>query len=222
MKDAISKAGLILEDARQRLPVETAATIEQVYGDIEHLNQFVKMQAAAIEADADLNAQAKSTARRKLLEQAARKLEILKQKRSYTHKLEALEVKLAEAPVDEDQSVLKFMREKEIRDRLVGMTKAQILTQFGDSLFDGSNPLLIDAMLNAPAGFDLLPEEILNKLRVARAKRINPELVSEIDIMRKLNAKILHMLGLVKNELDNLRKKELFEVNGGLNVRPQR
>jgi hypothetical protein len=212
LKDAISKASLILEDARQQLPDETAAAIEQVYGDIEHLNQFIKTQAATIEADVDLNAQAKNTARRKLLEKAARKLEILKQKRSYTPQLEALEAKLADAPVDEDQSVLKFMREKEIRDRLVGMTKTQILTQFGDSLFDGSNPLLIDAILNAPAGFDLLPEEILDKLRVARAKRINPELVSKIEMMRKLNSKILHMLGLVKIELDDLRKKELYEV----------
>ena len=222
MKDAKSKAGLILEDAKQRLPVETATAIEQVYGDIEHLNHFVKTAAAAIEANADLNAEAKRTARRKVLEQAARKLEVVKQKRSRSDMIEALEAKLADAPVDDDQSVLKFMREREIRDRLVGMTQAQILAQFGDSLFDGSNPLLTDAILNAPPGFDLLSEEILNKLRVSRAKRIKPELVSEIETVRKLNSTILHMLGLVKNELDGLRKKELYEVKGGLNVRPQR
>ena len=53
-------------------------------------------------------------------------------------------------------------------------------------------------------------EEILNKLRVVRAKRINPDLASEIEMVRKLNATILQMLSLVKNELDNLRKKELL------------
>jgi hypothetical protein len=210
MKDAISKTRLILEDAQQKLSVEAAVAIEQVYGDIEHLNNFIKAETQAIEADEVLNEEAKSTARRKVLEQAGRKLEVLKQKRIYSDLIKKLEAKITDAPVDEDQSLLKFMREREVRDRLVGMTKSQILSHFGDSLFDGSNLLLIDAILNTPPGFDLLPQDILNKLRVVRAKRINPELASEIEIVRKLNATILQMLSLVKNELDSLRKKELL------------
>jgi hypothetical protein len=210
MKDAISKTRLILEDAQQKLPVEAAVAIEQVYGDIKHLNNFIKAEIQAIEADEVLNEEAKSTARRKVLEQAGRKLEVLKQKRIYSDLIKKLEAKITDAPVDEDQSLLKFMREREVRDRLVGMTKSQILSHFRDSLFDGSNLLLIDAILNTPPGFDLLPQDILNKLRVVRAKRINPELASEIEIMRKLNATILQMLSLVKNELDSLRKKELL------------
>ena len=39
------------------------------------------------------------------------------------------------------------MREREIRDRLFIMTEAQILSHFGDSLFDGRNHLLMDAIL---------------------------------------------------------------------------
>ncbi|UCE52399.1 MAG: hypothetical protein JSV31_24570 [Desulfobacterales bacterium] len=210
MKDAISKTRLILEDAQQKLPVEAAVAIEQVYGDIEHLNNFIKAETQAIEADEVLNEEAKSTARRKVLEQAGRKLEVLKQKRIYSDLIKKLEAKITDAPVDEDQSLLKFMREREVRDRLVGMTKSQILSHFRDSLFDGSNLLLIDAILNTPPGFDLLPQDILNKLRVVRAKRINPEMASEIEIVRKLNATILQMLSLVKNELDSLRKKELL------------
>lgn len=210
MKDAISKTRLILEDAQQKLPVEAAVAIEQVYGDIEHLNNFIKTEIQTIEADEVLNEETKSTARRKVLEQAGRKLEVLKQKRIYSDLIKKLEAKITDAPVDEDQSLLKFMREREVRDRLVGMTKSQILSHFRDSLFDGSNLLLIDAILNTPPGFDLLPQDILNKLRVVRAKRINPEMASEIEIVRKLNATILQMLSLVKNELDSLRKKELL------------
>lgn len=210
IEDAISKTRLILEDAQQKLPVEAAVAIEQVYGDIEHLNNFIKTEIQTIEADEVLNEETKSTARRKVLEQAGRKLEVLKQKRIYSDLIKKLEAKITDAPVDEDQSLLKFMREREVRDRLVGMTKSQILSHFRDSLFDGSNLLLIDAILNTPPGFDLLPQDILNKLRVVRAKRINPEMASEIEIVRKLNATILQMLSLVKNELDSLRKKELL------------
>ncbi|UCE56179.1 MAG: hypothetical protein JSV31_12255, partial [Desulfobacterales bacterium] len=100
IEDAISKTRLILEDAQQKLPVEAAVAIEQVYGDIEHLNNFIKTEIQTIEADEVLNEETKSTARRKVLEQAGRKLEVLKQKRIYSDLIKKLEAKITDAPVD--------------------------------------------------------------------------------------------------------------------------
>ena len=209
LEHVISGARQIVEDAQAKLPVEAAAAIESVYGDIVNLNNYVNKELELIDNNRELSNTAKRTARRKVLEQAGRKLEVLKQKRIYSDSIEALEAKLADEPVDEDMPLLKFLRESEIRDRLAGMTKDQILSHFGESLLDGSNPLLIDAILNAPPGFELLPEDILKKLRVVRAKRRNPELASEIDILKRLENMIVKMFSRVKIELDALRKKEL-------------
>ncbi len=74
---------------------------------------------------------------------------------------------------------------------------------------DGSNPLLIDAILNAPPGFELLAEEHLKRLRAVRAKTKAPRLTTETEFIGQFNSSILHMFGLVKKELDALRKKEL-------------
>jgi len=209
LEHVISGARQIVEDAQAKLPAEAAAAIESVYGDIVNLNNYVNKELDLIENDRELRNSAKRTARRRVLEQAGRKLEVLKQKRIYSDSIEALEAKLADEPVDEDMPLLKFLRESEIRDRLAGMTKDQILSHFGDSLLDGSNPLLIDAILNAPPGFELLPEDILKKLRVVRAKRKNPELASEIETLKRLEYMIVKMFNRVKIELDTLRRKEL-------------
>jgi hypothetical protein len=101
------------------------------------------------------------------------------------------------------------MREKEIRDRLVGMTERQILSHFGDSLFDGSNSLLMDAILNAPSGFEILPEEDLKRLREIRMEKMDPKVAAEIQTVRNLENVIIKMFNLVKDELDKSRKKEL-------------
>ena len=213
---AISKIRPILDDARQSLPVELAGFAEKVYGDIEKLNHFLNKEMDDLEKKQDLANSAKCDARRMLFEQAGRKLEVLKDKRNHSSKIEALEKKLPEAPVEEDP-VLKYLREKEIRDRLVGMTERQILSHFGDSLFDGSNPLLVDAILNAPSGFELLGEEDLKKLRSVSAKKKAPKSAAEIELYKELNSLISKMFSLVKKELDTLRKKELsanlFEKN---------
>lgn len=206
----ISKVRPILDDAHQSLPVELAVFAEKVYGDIEKLNNFINRKIDEIEKKNGLNNSTKSNARRTLLEQAGRKLEVLKDKRNYSSKIEELEVKLPPEP-PEEEPILKYLREKEIRDRLVGMTERQILSHFGKTLFDGSNPLLVDAILNAPSGFELLPEEDLNKLRAVKAKRRVPEVAGEIELLKQLNSLISKMFGLVKKELDTLRKKEIPE-----------
>jgi hypothetical protein len=208
LKNVISKIGPILKDVQQSLPVDLAAFAEKAHGDIKNLNNIINKEVDEIKNKQGLNDDAKSNARRIVFEKAGRKLEVLKEKRSYSSKLEELEAKLPDVTLEADP-VLKFLREKEIRDRLVGMTERQILSHFGDSLFDGSNPLLVDAILNAPSGFELLSEKDLEKLRAVRTKTISPKNSTELEHSRKLNTSIMQMFSLVKKEMDTLRKKEL-------------
>lgn len=209
LEHIISKTRQMVKDAQKSLPVESAAAIESVYGDIVNLNNLIIKKLNSIENNTNLNATAKKTAKRKVLEKTERKLEILKSKRNYSSMIAQLEAKLPVESGRKEEPILKFMREKEIRDRLVGMTERQILSHFGDSLFDGSNPLLIDAILNAPSGFEILPEEDLKRLREIRIKKMDPKVAAEIQTVRNLENVIIKMFNLVKNELDKLRKKEL-------------
>ncbi len=209
LEHIISKARQMVKDAQNTLPVESAAAIESVYGDIVNLNNLISKKLTDVDNDITLSELAKKTARREIIEKAGRKLEILKSKRSYSFMIKELETKLADVPEKKEDSVLKFLREKEIRDRLVGMTERQIISHFGDSIFDGSNPLLTDAILNAPAGFEILPEEDLQKLREIRVKKMDPQVAAEIETVRSLEYVIMQMFTLVKDELDRLRKKEL-------------
>jgi hypothetical protein len=208
LNNVISKIRLMVKDARKNLSAESANVIEGVYGEIVELNNFLNKKLGTIENDKNLDDTAKNYARRKVFEKTGRKLEVLKNKRNYSSKLKALEAKLPEDPVPED-AVLKFLREKEIRDRLVGMTERQILTHFGESLFDGSKPQIIDAILNAPPGFEILAEEDLERLRDVRKKKMRPEMAVELEHLRKLNDSISQIFRRVKKELDTLRKKEL-------------
>jgi hypothetical protein len=208
LNNVIAKIGLILKDVQRSLPVDLSAFAEKAHGDIKNLNNIINKEVAEIKNKQGLNDNAKSNARRIVFEKAGRKLEVLKEKRSYSSKLEELEAKLPDGSLEADPA-LKFLREKEIRDRLVGMTERQILSHFGDSLFDGSNPLLVDAILNAPYGFELLSEKDLEKLRAVRTKTMSPNNVAELEHFRKLNTSIMQMFNLVKKEMDALRKKEL-------------
>ena len=209
LEHIISKARQMVKDAQNTLPVESAVAIEGVYGDIVNLNNLINKKLTAVNNDITLSEIAKKTARREIIEKAGRKLEVLKSKRNYSSMLKELETKMAGVPEKTEDAVLKFLREKEIRDRLVGMTERQIISHFGDSLFDGSNPLLTDAILNAPAGFEILPEEDLQKLREIRVKKMDPQVAAEIETVRSLEYVIMQMFTLVKDELDKLRKKEL-------------
>jgi hypothetical protein len=89
------------------------------------------------------------------------------------------------------------------------MPAAQILSHFGKSLFDGSNRLVLDAILNAPAGFEMLPEDTLQKLREVRTQILKPEIAAELDTTRKLNTLMEQIFWLVKKEIDGMRRKEL-------------
>lgn len=209
LKDAISKARKALKEAQQKYPVESAAAIEQVYADIKNLNTFINKEVDIIESDRNLNDRAKSNERRKVLEQAGRKLELLKERRMKSALIEDLETKLADESGAEDESTLKFLREREVRDRLYGMPTAQIISHFGKSLFDGSNRLLLDAILNAPAGFEMLPEETLLRLREVRTQIMKPEIASELETARRLNTSLEQIFWLIKKELDVKRRQEL-------------
>ena len=209
LKEALAKARKAVKEAQQKYSVETAAAIEQVYADIKKLNTFINKEIDIIELDHNLDDRAKSNERRKVLEQAGRKLELLKEKRMKSALIEDLETKLADESGTEDDSVLKFLREREVRDRLYGMTPDQILSHFGKSLYDGSNRLVLDAILNAPAGFEILPVDILQKLREVRTQILKPEIAAELDTTRRLNSSIEQIFWLAKKELDTKRRKEL-------------
>jgi len=211
LEHVLSKARQILEEARRNLSVDMAASIEQVYCDIETLINLINREINIIENNMNLDESAKRTVRREVLENAGRQFEVIKTKRTYATLDEELEAKLLNAPVPgkDENSLLKFLREREIRDRLFGMTEAQIKSHFGDSLFDGSNLLLLDAILNAPPGFELFSESTLRKLRWIRAIKLNPEVASELEMAREMNSACKKMLTLVKKELDSSRIKEL-------------
>lgn len=211
LEHLLSRVRQILDKAQVNLPVDMAASIEQVYRDIEILINFINREIEIIENNRGLDESAKRNARRKVLENAGRKFEVINTKRTYATFDQELESKLLDTSVagKDENSLLKFLREREIRDRLSGMTEAQIKSRFGDSLFDGSNLLLLDAMLNAPPGFELLQESTLKKLRRIRAIKLNPELASELEMAREMNAVCKKMLKLVKRELDSSRIKQL-------------
>jgi hypothetical protein len=209
LEQILSKVRQILGEAQLNLSVDMAAAIEQVYGDIENLINFINREIDIIESDFNLDESAKRAARREILENAGRRFEVIKTNRTYAIEDEALESKSVDTPAENDNSLLKFLREREIRDRLIGMTEAQIKSHFGESLFDGSNLLLIDAILNAPPGFEPLSENTLKKLRKVRAMKLSPEAASEVEGARELNMMVEKILTLVKKELDRSRKNEL-------------
>jgi hypothetical protein len=173
------------------------------------MRNFIVNEFQRIEDDKNLSGRDKNSSRREVLEKAIAKLEILKSKRSASDLINELEAKLSEAPASGDDRLLKFLQEREIRDRLSAMPASQILSHFENSLLDGSNPLLLDAILNTPPGFEILPEKILKKLRRVRGKRHYPEIVEQLEAMQDLNSIVVKMFTLVRAELDKLRRKYL-------------
>jgi len=209
LKGAISKANHIMNDSRQHLSIQAADAVEQVYISIENLNDFINKEMDRIEKDPKLSYRERSAARRAAIEHAGRKLEVLKDRSNYSDLIQEPDTRIPDAHEKDDHALLKFMREREIRDRLFGMTEAQILSHFGESLFDGRNQLLLNAILNAPPGFEMLSEQNLRKLRRIKAKSLikRPGATPEID--RTANASILEIFSLAQKELDRLRKNEL-------------
>jgi hypothetical protein len=209
LNGVISKANLILKDARQRLSTQSADAVERVCVSIENLNNFIHIERDRIERDPKLSHRERRTARRGILEQAGRKLEILKDRSDYSNLIQDSDGQIPDADEKDDNILLKFMREREIRDRLFGMTEAQILSHFGESLFDGRNQLLLDAILNAPPGFELLSEQNLRKLRRIKAKTLIEKAGSKPQSGPTASASIIEIFTLAKKELDRLRKEEL-------------
>ena len=211
LAQAIAKIELLLEEAEQKLSGESVAVIERIYRDVVNINKFINKKTADAEKDKNLDSIQKKAAKREAFERAERKLEVLKDKRNYSAMIEKIEIKLQEDDEKEKASILKFLQHREIRDRLAHMTEAQILSHFGDSLFDGSNELLLDAILSAPPGFEILSEDVLTNLRIIKAKKIRPDITDKIDTVQELKTKTMEIFALIKVELDNLRRKELPE-----------
>jgi hypothetical protein len=212
LKQTISKARRILKDAQQNLPVESAAAVEQVYNDIVVLNNFINKELSAVEINSSLDESSKKAARRGVFEKAGRKLETIKAKKKYLDAGDYHEVKPADRTAEDEQSLLEFFREKEVRDRLGFMTETQIISLFGDSLYDGSNPLLVRAILNAPAGLEPVSKETLNKMTkeiLSRRRKTGALADDDLTQTGNLNAMVGEIFSLAKKELDKLRRKEL-------------
>ncbi|MEJ2690124.1 MAG: hypothetical protein P8130_09270 [Deltaproteobacteria bacterium] len=205
----IPKLRFQLAIAEKILPEDGVAVIEKVYNDILLMRNFVVNEFQAINEDKKLSERDKDNSRRQVLEKAITKLEILKSKRSASDLINELEAKLSAAPPDTEDRLLKFLREKEVRDRLAKMSVSQILSHFENSLLDGSNSLLLDAILNTPPGFEILPEKILQKLRRVRGKKYYPEIVAQLEALQSLDSILVKMFTLVRAELDALRRKYL-------------
>jgi hypothetical protein len=211
LAQAIAKIELLLEEAQQKLSNESVAVIEKIYRDVVNINKFIKKKVTDAEKDTNLDSIQKKAAKREAFERAERKLEVLKDKRNYSAMIEKIEIKLEKDGEKEKASILKFLQHREIRDRLAHMTEAQILSHFGDSLFGGSNELLLDAILSAPPGFEILSEDVLSNLRIIKAKKTHPDITHKIDTVDELKSKTMQIFSLIKAELDNLRRKELPE-----------
>jgi hypothetical protein len=209
LKDVIKKASFILKDAQQCLPIQSADAVEKVFISIENLNNFINKEMDRIEKNPKLGDLEIGGARRGVLEQAGRKLEVLKDRSNYSDLIQETDVEIPDAYEKDENILLKFLREREIRDRLFGMTEAQILSHFGESLFDGRNQLLLNAILNAPPGFEMLSEQNLRKLRRIRAESLTKNTGAKPEIDRTANDSIIEIFSLTKKELDRLRKEVL-------------
>ena len=205
----IPKLRFQLANAEKILPEDGVAVVEKVYNDILLMRNFVVNEFQAIREDKNLSEIDKDNSRRQVLEKAITKLEILKSKRSASDLINEFEAKLSAAPPEGEDRLLRFLREKEVRERLATMSASQILSHFENSLLDGSNPLLLDAILNTPPGFEMLPEKIIKKLRRVRGKKYYPEIVAQLEALQNLDSILVKMFTLVRAELDALRRKYL-------------
>jgi hypothetical protein len=212
LKGVISKANLMITDAQQHLAIQAADAVEKVYISIVNLNNFINKEMDRIEDDSKLSFRGRSTARRGVIEQAGRKLEILKDRSNYSDLIQESEAAIPGSHKENDNVIIKFLREREIRDRLIVMTEAQILSHFGESLFDGKNQLLLNAILNAPPGFEMLSEQNLRKLRRIKARTLTKTAGAKPKFDGSANALIMKIFSLTKSELDRLRRDELAET----------
>ena len=209
LKSVISKANQLINDEQQNLTSQAADALGRVYISIENLNKFINKEMDRIDRDPKLGFRERSIFRRGVLEQAGRKLEVLKDRSYYSDMTQESDFEIPDNHETDDNVLLKFMREREIRDRLYGMTEAQILSHFGEALFDGRNQLLLNAILNAPPGFEMLSEQNIRKLRLIRAENLTINIKAKPKVDRTVKDFIIEIFSLVKKELDRLRKDEI-------------
>ena len=209
LKRVISKANLVLKDAQLHLSTQAADAVGRVKISIENLNNFINIEMDRIEKDPKLSDRERSAARRGVLEQSGRKLEVLKDRSNYSNLIQESDPEMPVAYEQDDNALLKFMREREIRDRLFGMTEAQILSHFGESLFNGRNQLVLNAILSCPPGFEMLSEQNLRKLRRINVKNLTAKAGAKPEFDHNANASIMEIFTFAKKELDSLRKKEM-------------
>ena len=74
---------------------------------------------------------------------------------------------------------------------------------------DGSNQAILDAILNAPPGFEMLSKEMQRKLKRVRGKHLYPEIVAQLEAMQEMNAFIVKMFTIVRAQLDKMSRKYL-------------
>ena len=117
----IPKLRFQLAKATKILPEDGVVVVEKVYNDILLMRNFIVNEFQRIEDDKNLSARDKNSSRREVLEKAITKLEILKSKRSASDLIIELEAKLSEEPASGDDRLIKFLQEREIRDRLSAM-----------------------------------------------------------------------------------------------------
>jgi hypothetical protein len=202
----------MVKDGRQNLSVESAVAIKKLYRDIMILNDFIVNELNVVESNSNFHEISKKAARRYVFEQAARKLEVIKARSNCSNAEELPDGNIKNKPVDEKVALLQFFREKEVRDRLYGMSETQILSHFGESLFDGSNALLSNAILNAPDGFEPISKRTLKKIQQAVDANMVVESGKNIESIQDLNSLVGEIICLVKKELDHLRRKELPDM----------
>lgn len=209
LDNVIPQLRLQVAKAHKILPEDIAASVEKVYNDILLMRDFTLNEFKRIQSDKNLNENDRNIARRRVLEKAITKLEMLKSRRSTADLIEQLEAKLSEDPQANGDRLLRYLKEREVRDRLAGMTESQIISHFEKSLMEGSNQLLLDAILNAPPGFEMLSPKLLKKLKRVRGKHYYPEVVAQLESMQDMSAIIDKMFTIVRAELDKIRKKYL-------------
>lgn len=202
---------ILLKDMQLSGSVESVAVVEQMYNDIVALNEFICKGLSAVESNSSFDAMSQKAAKRSFFEEAGRKLENIKSQKRYAELGDSKQARASDERVAAENinAVLQFLREKEVRDRLCGMTETQIQSLFGESLFDGSNPLLLNAVLNSPTGFEPVSREILKKMQRARAQKGRPAAAEEGPQASNLSAIVEEMFSLVKKKLDDLRRNEL-------------
>ena len=112
LTSVIAKANLILKDAQQHLSIQAADAVERVCISIENLNHFINGEMDRIEKDPKLSTRERSNARRGALEQAGRKLEVLKDRSNYSNLVQESETETQDAYESADSGLLKFLRER--------------------------------------------------------------------------------------------------------------